>query len=303
MLYLLLAIICSSSIALIFKYADNSGADRYVVTSANYLTAFLISLFMILSRGLLSGIEKEQAFADEFSNLLARQAGVLSPYSSVIWGLIVGSIAGVFFCLSFIYYQESVQKNGVSITGTVAKLGIVIPVLFSIFIWKEMPTTIQWLGIVLALVSILILNLSPRSLEKLDIRVSLILLFLFGGLAEFSNKVYQQYGLNEYKDFFLFAVFLVAFLLSAFYVRKKEAKIKGKDVLIGCAVGIPNLFSSYFLILSLDTVAASIAYPIFSAGAIVLINLGGYLIFKERISRKNKLAIALTIVALVLLSL
>ncbi|MDD4324220.1 MAG: SMR family transporter [Eubacteriales bacterium] len=184
-----------------------------------------------------------------------------------------------------------------------AKLGIVIPVLFSIFIWKEMPTTIQWLGIVLALVSILILNLSPRSLEKLDIRVSLILLFLFGGLAEFSNKVYQQYGLNEYKDFFLFAVFLVAFLLSAFYVRKKEAKIKGKDVLIGCAVGIPNLFSSYFLILSLDTVAASIAYPIFSAGAIVLINLGGYLIFKERISRKNKLAIALTIVALVLLSL
>ena len=184
-----------------------------------------------------------------------------------------------------------------------AKLGILIPVLFSIIIWKEMPTAIQWVGIVLALGSIVIMNLSPQSLEKMDFKATLILLFLFGGMSEFSNKIYQRYGLNEYKDVFLCAVFIVAFLISAFYIWFKQAKITKKDILIGCAVGIPNLFSSYFLILSLDTIAASIAYPLFSAGGIVLINIGGYLIFKERISRKNKLAIALTIVALVLLNL
>ncbi len=303
MLYLILAIICSSSIALIFKYAENTGGDRYVITSANYLMAFLISLVMLLSRGLLAGIEKEQSFLDEFSNLSSQLAGVLSPYSSIIWGLIVGSIAGIFFFLGFIYYQKSVQENGVGVSGTVAKLGILIPVLFSIIIWKEMPTAIQWVGIVLALGSIVIMNLSPQSLEKMDFKATLILLFLFGGMSEFSNKIYQRYGLNEYKDVFLCAVFIVAFLISAFYIWFKQAKITKKDILIGCAVGIPNLFSSYFLILSLDTIAASIAYPIFSAGGIVLINIGGYLIFKERISRKNKLAIALTIVALVLLNL
>lgn len=302
MLYLILAIICSSSIALIFKYAENTGANRYVVTSANYLMAFLVSLIMILARGLLAGIEKDQSFLDEFSSLTSKTIAVLSPYSSIIWGLIVGSIAGVFFFLGFIYYQKSVKENGVGISGTVAKLGILIPVLFSIIIWKEMPTPVQWVGIVLALGSIVIINLSPQSLEKLDIKATLILLFLFGGMSEFSNKIYQKYGLSEYKDFFLCAVFIVAFFISAFYIWKKQAKLTKKDILIGFAVGIPNLFSSYFLILSLDTIAASIAYPIFSAGGIVLINIGGYLIFKEKITRKNQLAIVLTIIALVLIN-
>ena len=75
-----------------------------------------------------------------------------------------------------------------------------------------------------------------------------------------------------------------------------------KDILTGFAVGIPNLFSSYFLILSLDTVKASVAYPIYSAGSILLINLGGFFIFKEKIARKNKFAIVLIVIALMLIN-
>ena len=41
MFYLLLAIICSASIALIFKYTETRKTNRYVITSANY---FMLSL-------------------------------------------------------------------------------------------------------------------------------------------------------------------------------------------------------------------------------------------------------------------
>lgn len=47
MFYLMLAIICSASIALMFKYTENSNANRYVITSANYFIAVVISLVMI----------------------------------------------------------------------------------------------------------------------------------------------------------------------------------------------------------------------------------------------------------------
>lgn len=303
MFYLLLATACSATIALIFKHADNTNANRYLVTSANYLTAFSISLFMILYKDLLVGLEKTGGFVDEFSYLLTQDSYTLSAYSSVIWAIIVGSIAGIFFFSSFIYYQKSIRENGVAIAGTFSKLGILIPMIFSIIIWKEYPTGLQWIGIGLSILSILLVNLSSDSLEKFDIKPSIILLFLLGGMAEFSNKIYQNYGLNEYKDVFLLFVFLMAFLISMFFIIKDKVNFKLRDILIGFAVGVPNLFSSYFLIQSLETVKTSVAFPFFSAGSIVIINLGGYFIFKEKISRKNKIAIGLIIIALVLMNL
>ncbi|MGX7107911.1 EamA family transporter [Facklamia miroungae] len=302
MFYLFLATVCSATIALVFKYANNVNANRYLVTSANYFTAFIISLFMIWSKDLLIGIEKTKGFLTEFSYLLTQETYTFSAYASLIWAIIVGSIAGLFFFSSFIYYQKSIRENGVSISGTFSKLGILIPMLFSILIWKEFPTIVQWIGIVLSILSILIVNLSSNSLDKLDIKPSIILLFLLNGMAEFSNKIYQNYGLMEYKEVFLLFVFLIAFLMSLFFIIREKVLFNRKDILIGFAVGLPNLFSSYFLIQSLETVKTSVAFPIFSVGSIVFINLGGYFIFKEKIARKNQLAIGLIIIALVLMN-
>jgi multidrug transporter EmrE-like cation transporter len=302
MFYLTLAIICSASIALIFKYTEGTNANRYVITSANYFIAFAISLFLIFSKGLLVGMTRENSFLSEFSLLASNSNYILSPYSSMIWGLIIGGIFGSFFFLSFVYYQKSIKENGVGISGTIAKLGILIPMIFSIVIWKEFPSTIQWIGIILSLVSILIVNLSQKSLEKFDVKPTLIFLFIFGGMAEFSSKFYQKYALNDYKDIFLFALFFVAFLISIFYTFRKKGEITKKDILIGFAVGIPNLFSSYFLILALATLKTSVVFPIYSAGSIVLINIGGFLLFKEKIAKKNQVAIILTIIALILIN-
>lgn len=302
MVYLMLAIVCSASIALIFKYTENANANRYAVTSANYFVAFMVSLLMVFYKGIFSGMTRELPFIKEITLLFTTDHSILSPYSSAIWGLIIGGIFGPFFFLSFLYYQKSIKENGVGISGTIAKLGILIPMIFSIVIWKEFPSVIQWIGIVLSLVSILIVNLSQKSLETFDIKPAIILLFIFGGMAEFSNKFYQKYALNDYKDVFLFTLFFVAFLLSLFYTVRKKEVITKKDVLTGFAVGIPNLFSSYFLILSLASLKTSVVFPIYSAGSIVLINIGGFLLFKEKIARKNQVAILLTIIALVLIN-
>lgn len=302
MFYLFLATICSATIALIFKYTENSDTDRYVITSSNYFIAFSTSIFMAFHKGLFTGLIRDQSFFDEFKFLLSQDAYILSPYSSIMWGIIVGTLSGAFFFLSFIYYQKSVKENGVGVSGCFAKLGILIPMIFSIIIWREFPSSIQWIGIILSLISILIINLSSKSLDKFDLKPTIILLFLFGGMAEFSSKIYQQYALTEYKDIFLFFIFFVAFLISIFFTLKKRSKFTKKDILTGFAVGVPNLFSSYFLILSLDSLKTSVAFPLYSAGSILLINIGGFLIFKEKISKKNKFAIGLIVVALVLIN-
>ena len=302
MFYLFLAMLSSATIAMIFKYTENTNSNRYLITSANYFVAFSISLFLVFYKNLFVGLIKEHSFLSELKVLISGDPYTFTPYGSICWGIIVGGISGFFFFFSFIYYQKSVKENGVGISGTFAKLGILIPMIFSIVLWKEFPTTYQWIGIALSLVSILIVNLSSKSLEKFDFKPTILLLFIFGGMAEFSNKIYQQYGLNQYKDMFLFAIFFVAFLISLFFTLQDTSKINKRDILTGMAVGVPNLFSSFFLILALDTLKATVVFPIYSAGSIVLINIGGLLIFKEKIANKNKVAIGLIIIGLILIN-
>ncbi len=301
MFYLFLAILCSSSIALIFKHTESGQSNRYVITSSNYFIAFMTSLFMIIIKRLFVDIDTNHSFSQEII-LAIKENTLLSPYSSIIWGMGLGLVAGVFFFLSFIYYQKSVRENGVGISGTFGKLGILIPMIFSVLIWKEYPSLLQWLGIIISIASILIVNLSKESITSFDLKPTLILLFIYGGMAEFSSKIYQKYGLNEYKDFFLFVIFLVAFLISLYYAYRMKAEYSKKDIYTGFIVGIPNLFSSYFIILALDSLKTSVVFPIFSAGSIILINLGGFLIFKEKLARKNVVATLMIIFALILIN-
>lgn len=57
----------------------------------------------------------------------------------------------------------------------------------------------------------------------------------------------------EYKEVFLFMVFVSAFIISLDFDQRKN-RIELRDVAVGFAVGIPNLFTSYFLIMALDTI-------------------------------------------------
>jgi len=281
MAYLLLAIICSSSIALIFKYSEQKELNRYLITSINYLIAFSISLSL--------GVNLNN-----------------SPQMLNI--AFLGMAGGVFFFLSFVFYQVCIRKSGASLSGAFGKMGILLPMIFSIFIWNEIPGIIQWIGICTALFSIIMVYLPTKNVNnKKNIshfHYFLIFLFIFGGMAEFFNKIFQYYFSADYKSTFLFFLFITAFVISSLFVLTKNRKRPTRrDVLTGIIVGIPNYFSSYFLIISLDSIKASIAFPIYSAGSILLINLGSMILYREKLRKIEKIAIVLSAFALVLVNL
>lgn len=73
-------------------------------------------------------------------------------------------------------------------------------------------------------------------------------------------------------------------------------------MVIGAAVGIPNLFSSFFLISALNNLNTAVVFPIFSAGSIVLIAAAGYIFFGEELNNKEWISIFLTVLALILVN-
>ncbi|MDD3043893.1 MAG: EamA family transporter [Candidatus Delongbacteria bacterium] len=282
MIYLFLAIISSASIAVILKFSENRKLNRYAVTSANYVAAFTISLLMNFGIG---EIQRE-------SNLNA------------VVGL--GVFAGLLYFLGFIFIQRSIKENGVGITGAVSKIGIILPVVLSMILWKEIPSSFQTAGVVLSIMAIVIINIDPREIKSFrNFNATIILLFFIAGSAEFTTKLFEKYFASGYKPLYLFVIFFTAFWISVYFTYsswKKGKKITKTDIVTGLIVGVPNMFASFFLIESFRYYKASVAFPIYSSGTILLINVAGLLIFKEKLSRKNTFAIFMIVAAIVLMN-
>lgn len=301
MIYLLFAIICNASIAIIFKFSEVKGHNRVAVTLFNYLIAFAVSLTMALTK--LKNLNMGgESFDRQFHNVVGLGIGKFTGSSNILWGLILGIIMGMVYYGTFILYQKSVNKNGAGISGTFSRIGFLIPMLISIFIWHEMPKYFQWAGIILSIVSIILINY--KSGEEKDKSVLLLItLMVLSGCGDLSNKLFEKYADTAYKNIFLTFVFVTALIISCYFMIKGKHKIDKKEVLTGFLVGIPNLFSSYFLILALSKMNTAVAFPVFSAGSIIMINIASYILFKEKLNLKEKLCVVLTVISIVLVNL
>ncbi len=129
------------------------------------------------------------------------------------------------------------------------------------------------------------------------------MLLIIVGLAEFSNKVFQKYGVLEAKSLFLFFVFTTALLISTWKTIREGKRPKFSNIIIGFAVGIPNFFASFFLILALSRLQTAVVFPLYSALTIVLISLSGWILFGEKLKKRKRFAVTLAAAALVLVNL
>ena len=300
MIYLFLSVGCSTLIALLLKSSERSGRDRLTVTTANYVVAAAVSLVLFLGEsGPLSAIS-ETSFS--FPVRLWEPGFPPSPLHSMVWAIGVGFLGGIAYFAGFITIQRSIRTNGVAITGAVSKLAILIPMVLSILFWHNLPGWLQSAGIVLALGAIAMAHLSGGELGKLrGMDPILLWMFLSVGMGEFANKLFQEYGMDAHKGLFLLTVFLTALIISLGALIRAHQPMRRGDVVMGVLVGIPNMLTSLFLIKSFATVPAVIAFPVYGAGTITLVALGGWLIFGESLRKREWAAIATAVLAVILM--
>lgn len=304
MIYLLLAVLCSSAIGIIFKISENRSSNRFVVTSSNYFAAVLFSGFLLWQADI--DLTMDVNWIDFMERLIPTllSRGIQFSYGdSIGWAILLGIVSGWVYFIAFIFYQISVNKNGVALSAMFSRLGILFPLLISIIVWLEIPTMIQSIGIFFCLFSIFLVNFNFKEGEKFQVNSSLLLLAFIMGFAIFCSKLFQNYALLDLKPVFIFCLFLSALLISLTASVKYLKVAKRSEIFIGLAVGVPNMLNSWFLVQALGSVKASIAFPIFGAGSIILMTLAAVIFFKEKIMLKNGIAILLTAFALVLLNL
>ena len=286
MIYLILAVLMSSSVSIIMRWGEKHVKNNFAMFLANYIVCSAIAGFFLMQSG----------------------KPLLASGGAFTFALILGAIGGVLYLSCFVFMKYNITKNGVMLSTVFMKLGVLVPVLMSIVVFREKPTVWQIIGFALSIAAIVIIYLQPsgnaeEKRKKLNVSILfLIALLILGGLSESLANIYDKFGDAELKNHYMLCIFSCAALLCAVILLIQRKPIGWKDLAFGVMIGIPNYFSTRFLLHALSSVPAVVTYPVYNIGAIVIVGLFGVFVFREKLSAKKAIGFLLIIVSLVFLN-
>lgn len=279
--YLLLSVSCSLIIAHLLKATEDKGLRTLNVLTFNYLVAFVIAFLYRLESPLVW----------------------ISRMTPVVW--LVAVVVGSMFIANFVVYSKSAHRNGVGVSVAAMRLSLLIPVLLSILMYKEVLSAGQSAGILMVFGALFLLMPRKQKLADTDIQRAWMLWFLFicTGLTDGSLKIYEEdFSAQLSEGAFMGLVFLTAFIIGAVLCWKREGRwITRREAIMGTAIGVPNLFTSIFLIYTLQYLEGAVTYTAVNLLTVLGGTILGKVRWKDQVSRLQWIGIATAIVAITLL--
>ena len=276
MLYLILGILCSALISLLMRYGEGKIKNNVAMFIFNYIVCVVLSCL----------------FMNDFT--LTKDKYPLT--------IILGIISGVLYLVNLVLMETNISKNGVVLTATFNKLGVIIPTFMAMLLFKEKPKLQQILGIIIVIISIVIINKKKKKDEIAKSELLLLILLISSGLTDATSNIFDKLGNNELKDYFLLFIFASALICALILWKIKKQSISKWDIIIGVLVGVPNYLSSRFVLLALRSLPAIVVFPVYSVSTLAVITIAGILIFKEKLSKNKIIGILLIALALILLN-
>jgi len=292
MIYLFGSILFTSYLTLSFKVLQRLNINTLQAIVFNYIAC-------VLTGSVVNG-----SFPINKTNIAA-------PW--FVWALVMGGMfISIFNVIAF-----TTQKLGVAVASVANKLSMVIPFIFSLYLYNESAAALKVTGIVIALLAV-VLTCYPS--QKNDAKANAgaqlllllpVLLFVSSGLLDtLIVYVKNNFFINPEDNFntFLITAFSVAacvgFLILVVQVATGKQQFSLKAILAGIIIGVPNYFSIWCLgkVITAYKGDSSKIIPVNNMGIVLFSAIAAWLLFKERLSLINWLGIALAIAAIALIA-
>lgn len=288
MLFLIGSIVLTSYLTLSFKVLERLRINTFQAIVFNYLAC-------VITGSLFNGYFPVNAAA----------AG--QPWFA--WALLMGCLfISIFNVIGF-----TTQQLGVSVASVANKLSLVIPFVFSIYLYNETLTVLKLLGILLALAAVYLTVKKGGSDTGLPrnkwLLILPVLLFAGSGLLDTLVKYTEQRFLDgSNNNDFLITAFAgaasIGLLLLLVMVLTGRQQFDYRAVIAGAAIGFPNYFSIWCLMAVLKQHAgnSSVIMPVNNMGIVLFSAVAAWLVFKEKLAAVNWLGIVLALVAIALIA-
>ena len=280
MIALLMVIVSHSLVVFAMRFTEVNNGNRYAATVFTYIIGAVIS-FIMMDPSMLFSLGDNAAFT-----------------------ILMGAYNGICMTFGMLLCRLSMGINGTSISTTFNRLGVLIPTIAAVVFFGERPEVIQIVGIAIAIAAIIYINSGKESKENSNVKSLklLIVLFLVGGTMDLNTKIFNNYGAAEFEGCYQFISFISCIVVSTVIMLAKERKFTYKEAIEGTVTGIPNTFILYFSIKAVEKLPAYIVFPAYSAGVIFVVNIVNYFLFKEKLSKEEKIATVLVAIALILIN-
>lgn len=270
----------STAITLIMRFSDKKTSNNMAMFMANYAVCSCLSYYYMTGAG----------------------TQVFQNAEGIGFTIGIGLISGIWYLAAFLFMQWNMRENGVVLSSTFNRLGVLVPTIMAMVVFKESPKMIQIIGIVIALVAIVLMQFEKGGDQGGNKKIWLVVMLLSSGFCDSLTNVYDKLGNPMLKDNYLLYTFFVALLCATALTIREKNKISKWDLFFGFIIGVPNYYSSRFMFEALKTVPAVIAYPVSSVGTILAISVGSVILFKEKVSNQKKFALVLVMAAMALLN-
>lgn len=284
MVVLLICILANAVIGLIFNFFQKYKVDN--------LNAIVVNYFVCVITGSL--VWGRPAVSVDMIEL---------PWFPYALGL------GALFIILFNTLALTVQKNGLTLSTIAQKMSLLSPVLIALLYYNDVLTIPKTLGIVLAILAIFVLN-SKKGDSTFKIGSPLLLLITFLGSCLIDGMLFviHQEQIAENGDIgFVAGLFFSAGVIGLLFLiaRMIQGKVNfsWKDLVGGITLGVPNFFSIYLIMVSLENFEdSSVVFPILNVGILAVAAILGYLVFSERFTRNKLIGLVLAMIAIGLLA-
>jgi len=286
LIYLLLSVLSSTIIFVVFRLYKKFGVNTLQAIIVNYFIACTVGFFGYIEGSNFTHVPSESWFP-----------GAL--------------MLGFLFIAVFNIAAITTQKSGLSVVAVATKMSVAIPVLCGIFLYNESTGILKILGILLALVSVYLTSIKTKegiSIKRKNL-IFPLLVFLGSGIIDTSIKYLETSYVSE-TDVGLFSstIFATAGVLGILILIIQafmgKLKITYKNILGGIALGIPNYYSIYFLVMALRTKGfdSSTIFTMNHVAIVTVSTLVGILLFKEKLIRKNWIGLILAVISIILVA-
>ena len=292
MLYLSLAAICSLLLVIIFKLFNTYEVESFQAIVCNYIVCVLIG--SILGGSFPVGFDVHQ------------QAWF--PFMLSLGFLFIGG---------FYIASQTVKHFGIAVASVAQRMSIIISVTFAIIYFNEAATITKIIGIFFAIASVVLINLPDKkdqsdpssntpSIRPIYYLMPLSILLISGFIEAILQYVHMSFtdldSNQESTILFSFAAFN-GIVVTTFLVLTGRLKLQLKSILWGIILGIPNYFSIFFLLVALNSIDASIAYPINNIFVVSTSAIAGYFVFSEKLNTFNVLGVVASAISIFLIAL
>lgn len=285
MLYLIATLLLNVAISSILKLYPRYRVDALQAIVANYVVCVATGSLFI-------------------GRVPFRMQDVHAPWFP--WSVLMG----LGFISVFNLTAYCTRADGITTTTIASKLSLVIPVLFSIYLYHEQAGIWRIAGILLAFPAVYLAARVSGKDEKPNSLFWPALLFAGSGMLDSMMKYVQASFLAVEADQAVYTIYtfgtagVAGLLLVAYLAATGRIVLRWQNLVAGICLGIPNYFSIYFLIRMLNSnlLPSSAAIPVLNIGILTASALTAILFFGEQAGKWRIAGLLLSVVAILLIA-